>query len=73
MMQNIADTCRICLKSVEVQPVLLVKSPENYSKDYLTLVKEVIPTLEVRISIILNWSYCPLDGWSEKFISNLER
>lgn len=46
MMQNINDSCRICLKFTE-SPVLLINRPENYSKDYLTLIKECVPTLEV--------------------------
>lgn len=45
-MQNITETCRICLKLV-VEKVLLVNTPENYSKDYFSLLKECVPTLEV--------------------------
>lgn len=45
-MQNNSDNCRICLKVVD-KKVLLVKTPDNYSKDYLSLLKECVPALEV--------------------------
>lgn len=46
MTQYTNDNCRICLKLTEEQ-IALEKVPEGYSKDYLYILKDVVPSLEV--------------------------
>uniref|UniRef100_A0A336K6Z8 CSON015422 protein n=1 Tax=Culicoides sonorensis TaxID=179676 RepID=A0A336K6Z8_CULSO len=56
-MENMNESCRICLKVAEDYE-LLVAHPDNYSKDYLTLIKECISTLEISYDDVMPKRLC---------------